>query len=59
LIDSEAYYPILKIAADGNVMGKHVNGRMATIIGRVFLVLITVAAVAAIPLMILTHSGKP
>jgi hypothetical protein len=53
------YYPILKIAADGNVMGKHVNGRMATIIGTVFLLLITVAAVAVIPLMILTHSGKP
>jgi len=30
-----------------------------TIIGMLFLVLITIAALAAIPLMILTQSGKP
>jgi manganese transport protein len=53
------YYPILKVAADKNVMGKHANGRVATIMGGVLLVLITVAAVAAIPLMIVTRSGRP
>lgn len=53
------YYPILRVAADKNVMGKHVNSRFDTIIGIAFLALITVAAIAAIPLMILTHSGQP
>jgi len=53
------YYPILRVAADKNVMGKHVNTKIDTIIGIVFLVLIAAAAVAAIPLMILTHSGQP
>lgn len=53
------YYPILRAAADKKLMGRHVNGKGATIVGVFFLVLITVAAVAAFPLMILTHSGKP
>jgi manganese transport protein len=53
------YYPILRVAADKNIMGKHVNSRTDTIVGAVFLVLIAVAAVAAIPLMIVTHAGRP
>ncbi len=53
------YYPILRMAADKTVMGKHANGRMDNVFGIGFLVLITVAAVAAIPLMFLTHFGKP
>lgn len=53
------YYPILRVAADKKVMGKHVNRKSDTVIGIVFLVLIVVAAVSAIPLMIVTHSGKP
>jgi manganese transport protein len=53
------YYPILRVAADKNIMGRHVNSKVDTVVGTVFLVLITIAAVAAIPLMVLTHSGKP
>jgi Mn2+/Fe2+ NRAMP family transporter len=53
------YYPILRVAADKNVMGKHVNSRIDTIVGTFFLVIITVAAIAAIPLMVITHSGTP
>jgi Mn2+/Fe2+ NRAMP family transporter len=53
------YYPILKVASDKNVMGEHVNSRFDNILGTIFLVLITIAAVAAIPLMIATGSGKP
>jgi manganese transport protein len=49
----------LRVAADKNIMGDHVNSRMDTIVGAIFLILIAVAAAAAIPLMILTHSGKP
>jgi len=52
------YYPILRVAADKNVMGKHVNSKFDTILGTTFLALITVSAIAAIPLMIATHSGK-
>jgi manganese transport protein len=52
------YYPILRVAADKNIMGKHVNSRMDTIVGIVFLILIAAAAVAAIPLMIVTHAGQ-
>jgi Mn2+/Fe2+ NRAMP family transporter len=47
------------VAADKNVMGKHVNGTVNTVVGIIFLVLITIAAAAAIPLMLLTHSGRP
>jgi Mn2+/Fe2+ NRAMP family transporter len=53
------YYPILRAAADKNIMGKHVNSRLDTIVGAVILALITLAALAAIPLMVITHSGKP
>jgi manganese transport protein len=53
------YYPILRIASDKNVMGKHVNSKFDDIIGGIVLVLVIVAALAAIPLMLLTHSGKP
>ena len=53
------YYPILRVAGDKKIMGKHVNSRFDDFLGIVFLLLITVAAVAAIPLMIITHSGQP
>jgi manganese transport protein len=53
------YYPILQTAADPNIMGKHANSRVVSVLGMIFLVLITVAAIAAIPLMILTHGGQP
>jgi manganese transport protein len=53
------YYPILRVAADKKIMGKHVNSRVVTVTGVFFLVLITAAAVAAVPLMVVTHSGQP
>ncbi|HEU5404170.1 MAG TPA: divalent metal cation transporter [Terriglobales bacterium] len=53
------YFPILKSAGDSNLMGKHANGKFYDVVGWIFLVMITVAAAAAIPLMILTHSGRP
>jgi len=53
------YYPILRVAADKGLMGDHANGMFDNIIAGVFLLLITIAAIAAIPLMVLTHSGKP
>lgn len=53
------YYPILRVAADKHIMGQHVNTRLDTAIGIGFLVLIILAALAAFPLMILTHAGRP
>ncbi len=53
------YYPILRTAGDRNIMGRHANGAVLNAAGWFFLVLITLAALAAIPLMILTHSGRP
>jgi manganese transport protein len=53
------YYPLLRAATDKKLMGKHVNTTFNTVIGAAFLALITAAALAAIPLMIMTNSGKP
>ena len=53
------YYPVLRTASDKNVMGKHVNRKFDDVIGGVVLVFVTIAALAAIPLMVLTHSGRP
>jgi Mn2+/Fe2+ NRAMP family transporter len=53
------YYPILRTASDTNIMGKHANSKFDDVIGVIVLVLITVAALAALPLMALTHSGRP
>jgi manganese transport protein len=53
------YYPILKTASDKNIMGNHVNSKFDTIIGTVLLLLIVLAALAAIPLMVVTHAGRP
>jgi Mn2+/Fe2+ NRAMP family transporter len=51
------YFPILVVANDPDYMGRHVNGRLANGLGMVYLVVISVAAVAAIPLMIWTRMG--
>jgi Mn2+/Fe2+ NRAMP family transporter len=40
------------------LMGKHVNGRAVDMLGMVYLVIILVASVAAIPLMIVTGGGS-
>jgi manganese transport protein len=53
------YYPILRVAMDKKVMGKHANTPLDTAVGIVFLFLIILAAIASFPLMLLTHSGQP
>jgi Mn2+/Fe2+ NRAMP family transporter len=52
------YFPILVVANDRDYMGPHVNGRLANGLGTFFLVVIVVAAVAAVPLMVLTGMGS-
>lgn len=53
------YYPILRVASDKKIMGRHVNSGVDTLIGILFLALIVAASIAAIPLMVVTHSGRP
>jgi Mn2+/Fe2+ NRAMP family transporter len=52
------YFPILVVANDPDYLGKHVNGRLANTLGMVYLVILSVASVAAIPLMIITKMGQ-
>jgi Mn2+/Fe2+ NRAMP family transporter len=52
------YLPILIVANDPEYMGRHVNGRMVNIAGSIYLVIILVASLAAIPLMIVTGAGQ-
>lgn len=51
------YFPILVVANDPDYMGEHANGRLANALGSVYLVVIAVAALAALPLMIVTGMG--
>jgi len=52
------YFPVLMVANDRRIMGEHANGLLAKVLGWFFLVAITVTALAAIPLFILTHGGR-
>lgn len=51
------YLPILLVANDREYLGEHANGWFAKGLGTLFLVVIVVAALAAIPLMIVTRMG--
>jgi Mn2+/Fe2+ NRAMP family transporter len=53
------YYPILKASGDKARMGKHATGRVQQRIAWGFFGLIVLAAIAAIPLMIVTRIGQP
>lgn len=48
------YLPILIVANDPEYMGRHVNGRAVNVAGSIYLVIILIASLAAIPLMIVT-----
>jgi manganese transport protein len=53
------YFPVLVIAGDRRVMGdEHVNGRFAEIVGWFYLVVVTLAALLAVPLLIATRGGQ-
>jgi manganese transport protein len=51
------YFPILVVANDPQYMGEHVNGRLRNAVATVYLGIIVVAALAAIPLMVVTGAG--
>ena len=52
------YFPLMVISRDPEVMGVHVNGPLASVLGWAYFVLISIAAIAAIPLLVLTHGGQ-
>jgi manganese transport protein len=52
------YLPILIVANDPDYVGEKTNGRLMNVISGVFLVIIVVASLAALPLMIATKAGQ-
>jgi manganese transport protein len=52
------YIPILLVANDPEYMGSHRNGLLANTLGVIYLVIIMIVALTAIPLMILTNLGQ-
>jgi Mn2+/Fe2+ NRAMP family transporter len=52
------YLPILIVANDSQYMADETNGRVMNVIASVYLVIILVASLAAIPLMIVTGAGQ-
>jgi len=52
------YIPILLVANDRAYMGRYVNGKLANAFGLLYLLVIMVVALSAIPLMILTNQGQ-
>jgi manganese transport protein len=52
------YFPLLLVASDKRVMGRHANGPLTRALGWLYLAITTIAALAAIPLLMLTHAGK-
>jgi Mn2+/Fe2+ NRAMP family transporter len=51
------YLPVLLVARDPTFMGEHANGRIASFFGWVYMGVILVIAVAAIPLLLATNGG--
>jgi Mn2+/Fe2+ NRAMP family transporter len=51
------YLPILVVANDRDYLGDRVNGRLANGLGLLYLAIILIVAVAAIPLMVMTGMG--
>lgn len=52
------YFPILVVSNDPDYMGDKVNGRISNTLATVFFIIIMIAALAAIPLMLLTKAGQ-
>ena len=52
------YLPLLLLAGDKKYMGEHVNGPLAKSLGWLYFAIITAAAIAALPLYILTSGGQ-
>ncbi|MBV9216275.1 MAG: divalent metal cation transporter [Acidobacteria bacterium] len=52
------YYALMIAGGDKKEMGRYANGPVAKALGWFFFVLIVMAAIAALPLLIVTHGGR-
>jgi Mn2+/Fe2+ NRAMP family transporter len=52
------YLPILLVANDRSYMGRHANGKLANALGVLYLVVIGIVSIAALPLLIVTNAGQ-
>jgi Mn2+/Fe2+ NRAMP family transporter len=52
------YLPILVVANDKTYLREHVNGWLANTLGSIYLVIVVVASVLALPLMLITKAGQ-
>ena len=52
------YLPVLLIARDRTYMGEHANGRLADFFGWLYLAIIVVISLAAVPLLFATNAGS-
>jgi len=52
------YFPLLIVAGDRAIMRSHANGPIANALGWFFLIIVTIAALCAIPLFVATHGGR-
>lgn len=51
------YFPVLVVANDPDYMGDKVNGRFSNVLGLIYLGILIVVSLAAIPLMFATKAG--
>jgi manganese transport protein len=51
------YFPVLLVSRDRAFMGEYANGRVSSFFGWLYLAVILVVAVAAVPLLIATNAG--
>ena len=52
------YFPLLMVAGDRTIMRRYANGAFANTLGWLYLAIVTLAALCAIPLFALTHGGR-
>jgi Mn2+/Fe2+ NRAMP family transporter len=52
------YLPLLLLSGDKKLMREHANGRLAKTLGWLYFGAVTLAAIAALPLYILTSGGN-
>jgi manganese transport protein len=52
------YIPVMLIARDRTYMGEHANGRVANFLGWLYMAIIAIVALAAIPLLFMTNAGS-
>jgi Mn2+/Fe2+ NRAMP family transporter len=53
-----SYLPLMLLAGDKSYMGQYANKLLATVLGWLYFAIVTVAAIAAVPLYLLTSGGQ-